>query len=322
MNRRGLFAAATVGALFFVPLDGQAAEPPSNASSTGSPTGSPTGSGPATNDAGTPAAPRTNANVGLAVLAMPGAGAAAWTLAQSIYATDALRPIALDEAHARVLAGEPAPAGASRDLVDLAETRAAVHGDDAPSRALLASIANTFHLRGIVVVEMVSASHPSARVFVMGNGDHDAEAGLFDAARYEPDAALSPSAPPTAIDSGARDAGTSPTPAASSTATPAPLAAERPLRWTGATTSLARTFAAPASTAASPRSAPIAAPSLATSSVPDAPHETASTGGTPFFKSPWFWGAVGAAAFGTTAIYFATRDNSSSAIHLELQAPK
>jgi hypothetical protein len=42
----------------------------------------------------------------------------------------------------------------------------------------------------------------------------------------------------------------------------------------------------------------------------------------PFYASPWFWGALGAAAFGGAALYFATRDNSSGTIHLQLQVPK
>ena len=42
----------------------------------------------------------------------------------------------------------------------------------------------------------------------------------------------------------------------------------------------------------------------------------------PFYASPWFWGAIGAAALGGTAFYFATRDNTPSQIHLQLQVPK
>jgi hypothetical protein len=231
---------------------------------------------------------------GVAVVAIgaPLAAGAAWPLAQSVYASAALRPAAVDEAHARVLAGEAPPPNAPRELRDLAETRAALRGDDAPSRAILGSIANTFHLRGIVAVEMSADAKPIAHVFL-------ADTGAFDAARYEPD----------------RDA---------SDASNAP-------RWSGAVASLERSFAA---------SGPIQgihAPALATTPVPGAgtagspAATTRQTGATkgeergahhPFYTSPWFWGAVGAAAFGGAAVYFATRDNGPDTIHLQMQVPK
>ena len=91
-------------------------------------------------------------DTGFAVLAQGAALAWAWPLAKELYARDAMRPPSLDEAHARVFAGEPPPADAPSDLRDLAETRAAIRGEDAPSRQLLAALATTFHLRGIVVV--------------------------------------------------------------------------------------------------------------------------------------------------------------------------
>jgi hypothetical protein len=195
-----------------------------------------------------------------------------------VYANDALRPSSLDEAHARVLAGDPPPPNAPRDLTDLAETRAAIHGDDAPSRAILTSLANSFHVRGIVWVEMDAqgspGTRPTARVFV-------AESGTFDAARYVPDSSAT-------VDS-----------------TPA---------WSGAVASLARAFREPGAP-------PAAAPPLATSGMPPA-RRAPDEGSSVFYKSPWFWGAIGAAAFSAGVIYFATRDNSSSTIHLEMQPPR
>jgi hypothetical protein len=129
------------------------------------------------------------ARQGVAVLALSGATEHAWPLAQKIYASSALRPAALDEAHARVLAGEPPPPDAPEDIRDLAEMRSVIRGDDAPSRKLLGSIASTFSLRAVVVVEPGppatepggAASPPRARLFV-------ADQNAFDAATFTPDA--------------------------------------------------------------------------------------------------------------------------------------
>lgn len=117
---------------------------------------------------------------GLAVLALEGAKDAAWPLARAIYARPDLRP-PLDDAHARVLAGEAPAAGAPAELGELAELRGAVKGDDAPSRQLLSGIADRLAVRGVVVVW--SGPPVQARVFVRDAGG----AGTFDAARYAPD---------------------------------------------------------------------------------------------------------------------------------------
>ena len=84
-----------------------------------------------------------------------------------------------------------------------------------------------------------------------------------------------------------------------------------PVHWSGAVTSIERTFTAPVVASA---------PALATSPLPAEKSKPSESH--PFYTSPWFWGAVGAAVFGGTAVYFATRDNSTSTIHLELQVPK
>jgi hypothetical protein len=113
------------------------------------------------------------------VVALSGAGDAAWPLARSIYGDPSLRPGSLDEPHARVLCGEPPAASATADLRDLSETVAALRGDDAPSRALLDAIARQFAVRAVVVVRS-EADHPTARLYL-------AEPGGFDAATYAPD---------------------------------------------------------------------------------------------------------------------------------------
>jgi hypothetical protein len=133
-----------------------------------------------------PVATPVDEGVGLGVVALPGATDAAWPLAQALYTTSALRPAGIDEAHARVLCGEPPLPTADRDLRDLAETVAAIHGDDAPSRALLGDLVRRFGVRGIVLVRTATtADAASARVFIRASGG-------FDAAVYAPDASASP----------------------------------------------------------------------------------------------------------------------------------
>jgi hypothetical protein len=109
---------------------------------------------------------------GMVVVAAPEASTLAWPLARAVYASPILRPFSLDDATARVLAGEaPGAKGdaAQRELWDLAS---GVRGDDARSRACLALIARKLNVRAIVVVEAASA-----RIFV-------AESERFDPAVY------------------------------------------------------------------------------------------------------------------------------------------
>jgi hypothetical protein len=203
---------------------------------------------------------------GIGVLASPGTADAAWPLALAVYSRPSLRPPSLDDAHARVLCGEPPAPGAPPDVKELAETVAAVHGDDAPSRALLVDIARRVSVQRLLVVR-VEGGHPSARLFLP-------ETSTFDAAVYGPDEGTLTS-------------------------------------WNGATVSLVRAYGPPA-----PPS--LAAPPLATTEllVTSAPPDSR-----PFYLKGWFWGAVGAAAFAAGAIYFATRDNGPSSIHLTVQVP-
>jgi hypothetical protein len=88
------------------------------------------------------------------------------------------------------------------------------------------------------------------------------------------------------------------------------------MQWGGAAQAIARAVgvAAPA-----PAAAPLQAPALATHEEPaplmEPPKKRA------FYESGWFWGALGAAAFAGGAVYFATRDNGPTSIHLEMQVP-
>jgi hypothetical protein len=225
---------------------------------------------------------------GLAVVAIDATSDLAWPLAQEIYRRPAVRPVALDEARARVLAGEAPSADASQSIRDLAETRAAIRGNDAPSRQLLASIASSLHVRALVVVSVeepdASARVPVARVFL-------AATSSFDAARYAPDDAPGSNVPV----------------------------------WTGAAQSLERMYSAqsltPLGSAAGPGAAPRATIAPSGKLTADSPLKGEGPS-RPFYVSPWFWGAIGAAALGGVAVFVATRDNSPDTIHLQMQVPK
>jgi hypothetical protein len=159
--------------------------PPPSAPATPPAPGGPAAAAPASPSA--PAPPAAAAPVSIAVVALPGGADAAWPLARTLYADPALRPATVDETHARVLCGEVPAAGAPAELRDLADTVAALRGDDAPSRTLLDGIARHFGLRALVVVGS-DAAHPTAHVFLT-------ETGAFDAAAYAPDDPPAGSAP-------------------------------------------------------------------------------------------------------------------------------
>jgi hypothetical protein len=117
---------------------------------------------------------------GVAVLAIGDAREDAFAAARAVYTTT-LRPSSLDELRARVLAGDPAPTTATKELRELAELRAGVHGDDAASRSLLASVAQKLRLEGILLVGREDDA-AFARLFLASTGE-------LDAARYSPDPA-------------------------------------------------------------------------------------------------------------------------------------
>jgi hypothetical protein len=109
---------------------------------------------------------------GVLVLATEGSVAAAWPLAQSVYGDSGLRPSGVDVATASVLAGEKPAEGAPVRLRELAEVRAAVRGDDAPSRRILASLARDFTVTAIAVVS-VADGKPTFRLFLAATGQMD-----------------------------------------------------------------------------------------------------------------------------------------------------
>jgi hypothetical protein len=89
--------------------------------------------------------------------------------------------------------------------------------------------------------------------------------------------------------------------------------------WSGAVRSLSRLLTA------APSNGPVApsvTPTTAVVTAPVAPKTEPKPGSKPFYLSPWFWGAIGAAAFGGLAVFLVTRDTSDGQIHLQMQVPK
>lgn len=222
---------------------------------------------------------------GLVVVAEGSSASPSWSLAHAVYGDPSLRPPALDEAHARVLVGEPPASDAPRELRDLAELRAAVHGDDATSRSLLNSVAASLHAKGLLVVRASDGVKPVARAFLAGTH-------AFDPVVYESDSLA-------VVTWGAED----------------PVA-----DWARALTALHRAFAEPA------RVPPAIHPALPIATLQPAAvpieGEKGGPAGKPFYTSPWFWGALGAAAFAGAAFFFVSRGASDPTIQLQVQVPK
>lgn len=254
------------------------------------------------------------AGQGVAVLAIGQARDDAYALARAVYGSR-LRPPALDEVRARVLAGGPPPPNASRELVELAEVRAGVTGEDAAGRRLLTGLARQVGAEALLVVRLAPAAPaappPPPRTpsqedwpsFEPPREDGGAGPGPGPTA-----AAGNAGAPPTVVarlflaDSGDFDAARySPEPGLTG-----------PAAWRSTVVSLEARFPAASRTVA---------PTAATRGTPGSmkPEEGKST---PFYASGWFWGSLGAAALLGAAFYFASRDTSDDAIHLQMRVPK
>jgi hypothetical protein len=239
---------------------------------------------------------------GVAVVATNGARDEAFALARAVYASR-LRPPSLDEVRARVLAGDPPPANATRALVELAEVRAAARGDDAASRQLLAGLGKQVGAAALLVVFVEPAAPPA-------EGDAGATAaGPDGGAATEADAAAPSSAPAPSsrvvarlflVDSADFDA-----------ARYEPDGRHGAEGWRATVASLEQRF---------PQRE--AAPAAATSPPPVTVRTEEKHESKPFYASPWFWGALGAAVLVGGAFYFASRDNESDTIHLQMRAPR
>jgi hypothetical protein len=259
-----------------------------------------------------PAVPKA-APQGVAVLAMDAARNEAFTLARAVYASS-LRPRGLDELHARILAGDPAPAGASKEVRELAELRASITGEDAASRRLLSSIAEQVHVQALLVIRRAPARPPSEdenrpeapKQTPEARDDAGAKVAAEDAGAPGDAGAAAPAAPPATTasvmarlflaDVGDFDA--------------ARYEPDESGGWRGTVTSLSSRFPPPA-----------AAPA---GQLPPPPPRISAEGkeSKPFYASPWFWGAIGAAALVGGFFFLASQDTSGEPIHLEMKVPR
>jgi len=261
----------------------------------------PSGGPPALGAPGSPA-PAKSAGQGVAVLAMPGARDEAFTLARAVYGSR-LRPASLDEVRARVLAGDPPPANASRELRELAEVRASVRGDDAASRKLLAGIGREVGAQALLVVriEETKAAEPEPAAADAGAAPAESPADAGAAVAPEP-ARTAPKKLVLArlllVDGAELD--------------PAQYSPDPEGGWKGTIASLERRFPAPDRVTPSP---------AATQAVP-AQLPVGEEKSRPFYTSGWFWAALGGAALLGGAFYVASRDTASDSIQIQMRVPR
>jgi hypothetical protein len=232
----------------------------------------------------------------------------AFALARAIYASR-LRPTALDEVRARVLAGGAPPANALRELRDLAEIRAGLTGDDAAARRLLTGIGQQLGAEALLVVKVEGpAEAPVVAPSTIGS-PADAADGGADAAPEN--AAPGNAAPAPTVVARLFLVGTGEFDAARYSPDPGPQGPRAPAAWKSTVTSLEGRFPAGSRTAG---------PVAATKPAPPVRQEGGKS--SPFYTSGWFWGAVGGAALLGAAFLLATRDTTSETIHLQMRVPQ
>ncbi len=263
------------------------------------------------------ASPARPSGQGIAVLAIGLSRDEAFALARAIYGSR-LRPRALDEVRARVLAGGAPPAIASRELRELAEVRAGITGEDAAGRRLLAGLAQQVGAEALLVVRV---ERSVALVAPVGPPAAADDAGA-------------PAAPVATADAGAQT-GAPAAPSATGNATPTPTVVARlflaepgdfdaaryspdpgvegPAAWRSTVTSLEARFPSVSRAVGAPTAALSPTPSTA---------RPEDDKGSPFYTSGWFWGALGGAALLGAGFYFASRDTGSDPIHLQMRVPK
>jgi len=224
-----------------------------------------------------PAAPAAAAHGAIVVALSDDAAPASRSLAREIYRDPALRP-SIDDATARVLAGEPPGEGPNKaKLTEMAEIRTSVSHTrtDAASRRLLASLGAETGVELVVTVMMMEGDRPVAQVLRVKSASFE---------RVELGATIE-----TAAD-GARS-----------------------FQWPGAATTLKGMIAPPPSITAakSPALAPRTSP-------PPPPGQKDTKESTPFWKSPWFWGPLGVvAAAGITVFVLSKTTSSPGKVHVD-----
>ena len=243
----------------------------------------------------------------------------AFALARAIYGSR-LRPHALDEVRARVLAGSPPPANSSRELRELAEVRAGIlTGEDAAGRRLLTGLAQQVGAEALLVVriERTAAVAPAAAAGPPADtGDGGGSPATAATASTDGGASAAPPVDvgnlPTATTVIARLFLAEPGDFDAARYSPEP-GLEGAAAWRGVVTSLEARF--PVASRA------VGAPSTALSSTPSK-IPTEGDKGSAFYTSGWFWGALGGAALLGAAFYFASRDTGSDPIHLQMRVPR
>jgi len=271
MLARLVTGALVATALVFARGEGAAfaEEPP------GAPVAVPTASAPPAAPRPALPAPPTGA---LVIATAENAGPAARALAFAVYRDAELRP-SVDDATARVLAGDAPAEGASARLKEIAELRVSIAhaGSEVVARRLLASLGT--ELGAVLVVSVaLDGIRPVARVLRAG-------APAFERLELGPTVEVAPDG-------------------------------VRSFRWPGATETLRGLL--PGHDAvlnppipAAPAPAPLA-PRADTAPVPAEPGEPR-----PFYKSPWFWGSVGgAAALGLSVFLISRATSATSDVHL------
>lgn len=272
---------------------------------------------------------------GVAVVAIGAARQEAFTLARAVYASR-LRPPSLDEVRARAVAGAPVPANATRELRELADVRAALTGDDAPSRSMLTGIARQLGVEALLVVSLSAApaSDPPARpspddpgapssaspspvggdaVGAVGPAEGAAASGELAAAPVAGDLKEGPAPAPTPVarlflvDAGTFDA--------------ARYLPDEGGAWAGTVASLEPRFGK-ASPTVGAQPVPAALGGVPRGSQSALDPETEKQSSRPFYAKGWFWGAVGGALLLGAGFYLASRDTSGDTIQLDMKVPR